>query len=169
MLYANRIYWLHWNHSTKCKWPCYFWTISKRTWTIKVEGRHGRLRTMVNLGDGLQHTRLISVNPTIQLRSLLIQRRSRALKSQFISSWDLHYGIGQHHCKWSRTVSIDSSLGGYPGPGRITLNNGIERMKKWNFERDMHDNVTWATKLILMMRYGFQINSIILAIRWLLI
>ena len=105
--YSSRIYWPHWNHLTTCRWPCHFWTTVREQETI-------------------------THNPA---RWLLIQRRSRALKSQFISRWDLYYGIGQHHYKWSRTVSIVSPVDGYSGVGHIWSNNS-QQWKK-------NDNVTW--------------------------
>ena len=58
---------------------------------------------------------------TIAQNIIAYSMQEQSNLSQFISRWDLHYGIGQHHYKWSRTVSIISSLEWYPGIGTDKL------------------------------------------------
>ena len=41
--------------------------------------------------------------------------------------------------------------------GPITLNNWIERMNKFVTSREIHDYVTWTTKMILMMQREFEL------------
>ena len=84
--------------------------------------------------------------------------------------------------KMIKESDIVSSLDGYPGTGidklalktippnvygHTTLNNGKEKMNKCHLKKDIHDYVTWATKLTRMMPLGFDVNLTILAIRWL--
>ena len=161
MLYANWTFLPHWNHMITSRCSCHFRTIDKRPWTIAVQDRHGRLR---NISDWLHHTRLISVNPTILPGPLLIDCRGRALKSQFISRWDLHFWIGQHHYKWSKTVR---RIPGGPGLiNEILLSRLQAGMFRPNGNGTVRLHCAWGRLRALWVLIFWQIGLLLTVESW---